>query len=86
MTKQVWYGSWTTVPDDWDEQTKEVSLIPCAECHGAGEWDEGPIYRRWSEPEYRQVICPECEGTGRVLAEVEPVTLEDLEVLNEHRT
>lgn len=43
--------------------------IPCFQCEGLGEWDEGPLPARSStqiSPEYRQVKCDECGGTGRV--------------------
>jgi hypothetical protein len=47
---------------------------------GAGEWDEGPLPAGSgaTEPDYRQVICPECEGTGKAIIPVEPITLDDL--------
>jgi len=56
-------------------------LIPCPCCDGAGEWDEGPVPASSgaTEPDYRQVICPECEGSGRVLVECEPRTLDDID-------
>jgi len=40
----------------------------CPTCDGLGEWDEGPLpASRWAlEPDYRQVICPDCNGSGRV--------------------
>jgi DnaJ-class molecular chaperone len=58
-----------------------LAIVPCPACDGAGEWDEGPLPASSGalEPEYRQVICSECEGTGRVFAEPQPVTLEDLQ-------
>jgi hypothetical protein len=58
-----------------------TAYAPCPCCDGAGEWDEGPLPASSgaSEPDYRQVICPECEGTGRSLVECEPRTLDDLE-------
>lgn len=43
--------------------------IPCFQCSGLGEWDEGPLPARSSvqiDPEYRQVICDECAGSGRL--------------------
>jgi hypothetical protein len=43
--------------------------LTCFECDGAGQWDEGPLPARSSaqiSPEYRQVICPECKGSGRL--------------------
>lgn len=45
--------------------------VPCPRCDGLGEWDEGPLPASSgaTEPDYRQVICPECEGTGRVLCD-----------------
>jgi hypothetical protein len=45
-----------------------VAEVPCPECEGAGEWDEGPLPATSSvqiSPDYRQVKCPECSGTGR---------------------
>src|SRR6186713_1419507 len=44
--------------------------IPCFQCDGLGEWDEGPLPARSAAqiyPEYRQVKCPECNGAGRLL-------------------
>lgn len=78
MAKQVWYGSWTTVPDDWnDEQAEpEIRYVLCEHCGSEGrvltmsgndpdsERDHGP--------------CPVCEGTGRMEVRVEPITMEDL--------
>lgn len=43
--------------------------IPCFQCEGLGEWDEGPLPAKSGaqiSPEYRQVICPECNGSGRL--------------------
>lgn len=43
--------------------------VACLHCAGAGEWDEGPLPATSSaqiSPDYRQVKCPECSGTGRV--------------------
>ena len=40
----------------------------CLKCDGMGEWDEGPIHtwdRTAVSPEYRQVKCPDCNGTGK---------------------
>ena len=62
----------------------EVWLVTCPCCDGAGEWDEGPLPASSgaTEPEYRQVICPQCEGTGKAFVETEPRTLEDMESLS----
>ena len=40
----------------------------CPKCDGMGEWDEGPLLGRSTQisPDYRQVKCPDCEGTGKV--------------------
>ena len=49
--------------------------IFCQECDGAGEWDEGPLpatSRDQISPEYLQVICPACGGSG-----VENITAEE---------
>lgn len=56
-----------------------TGFAPCPCCDGLGEWDEGPLPASSgaTEPDYRQVICPECNGTGKV--ECEPRTLDDLE-------
>jgi hypothetical protein len=56
-------------------------LIECPACDGAGEWDEGPLPASSgaTEPEYRQVICGHCGGTGRIMADCEPRTLDDIE-------
>lgn len=43
--------------------------VPCPECDGLGEWDEGPINTGGPapvDPIYRQVKCPECGGGGQV--------------------
>jgi len=55
-------------------------LVPCPCCDGAGEWDEGPLPASSgaTEPEYRQVICPECAGSGSTFVRSEPITLADL--------
>lgn len=56
-------------------------LATCPACDGAGEWDEGPLPASSgaTEPDYRQVICPECEGTGRAFVPAEPITADDIE-------
>ena len=56
-------------------------LVTCSCCDGAGEWDEGPLPASSgaTEPDYRQVICPECAGAGSVLVECEIRTLDDIE-------
>lgn len=46
-----------------------VTDVACPSCYGCGEWDEGPLLARSSaqiNPEYRQVKCSDCNGTGRV--------------------
>ena len=46
-----------------------MSQFKCYECNRLGEWDEGPQIARSSAqlyPEYIQVKCPECKGTGKV--------------------
>lgn len=55
--------------------------VTCPVCDGAGEWDEGPLPASSgaTEPDYRQVICPECQGTGKAWLIPEPRTLDDLE-------
>ena len=55
-------------------------LVTCPCCDGAGEWDEGPLPASSgaTEPDFRQVICPECEGTGRALIETQECSLEDI--------
>lgn len=57
------------------------ALVTCPCCDGAGEWDEGPLPASSgaTEPDFRQVICPECEGSGRVFVETGPRTLDDLD-------
>lgn len=49
----------------------------CLTCEGLGEWDEGPIncgspVPYVISPEYRQVICPDCNGAGKVTAQPGP--------------
>ena len=62
----------------------EELLTVCENCDGAGEFvsqhitgydprDGSPL--GWED----QYPCPDCDGTGRVLTEVEPITLDDLE-------
>ena len=60
-----------------DDEVYEMQA-PCPCCDGAGEWDEGPLPASSgaSEPEYRQVRCGECEGTGRV--DARPIDIDDL--------
>lgn len=43
-----------------------IDEIECTRCEGMGEWDEGPLpaHSAAEEPEYRQVICPDCNGKG----------------------
>lgn len=57
------------------------SLVTCPCCDGLGEWDEGPLPASSgaTEPDYRQVICPECEGTGRAFVPSETRSLDDIE-------
>lgn len=58
----------------------ETWFVTCDECEGMGEWDEGPINTGGPapvDPEYRRVICPQCDGTGQMEAEVEPITEEE---------
>jgi hypothetical protein len=46
-----------------------VKDIPCFQCSGDGQWDEGPLSVSSSaqiSPEYRTVICEECTGSGRL--------------------
>ncbi len=57
--------------------SEPMVTVTCRECDGAGEWDEGPLPARSRDqidPEYRQVICPACDGSG-----VETVTEEEAE-------
>jgi hypothetical protein len=63
------------------ESHEPWALVTCPVCDGDGEWDEGPLPASSgaTEPDYRQVICPECKGNGRAFVEVEPITLDDLE-------
>lgn len=61
------------------------TLITCPCCDGAGEWDEGPLPASSgsTEPDYRQVICPECEGTGKALVETKARSVDDIEGEND---
>lgn len=58
----------------------EWVLVECPVCDGAGEWDEGPLAASPGalEPDYRQVICPECNGTGRAFVAAESIDMDDL--------
>lgn len=66
----------------------EQQFVVCDECNGMGEWDEGPINTGGPapvDPEYRAVKCPQCDGTGRMEIEVEPMTLEDALELDQQK-
>lgn len=59
----------------------ETRWVDCEACHGEGRIERR--HPRWGcadcpEP-WIDVTCPECDGCGLMLVEVEPVTLEDLE-------
>jgi hypothetical protein len=46
-----------------------ITEYRCANCDGAGEWDEGPLPATSSaqiSPDYRHVVCSDCEGKGAV--------------------
>lgn len=55
-------------------------IIPCPHCGS-----EGRLYRETSlRDEYGNVMehiedCPTCEGTGGMIIEAEPITMEDLD-------
>jgi DnaJ-class molecular chaperone len=50
-----------------------IRLIECPCCEGEGGWHEG------CEDYGHYVECDECKGTGGILGEVEPITLDDME-------
>lgn len=53
----------------------------CLRCDGLGEWGEGPLPARSPiqiDPEYRQVICPDCSGDGRIDALMRLGQIEEL--------
>ena len=65
----------------------EELLTVCENCDGAGEFvsqyitgydprDGSPL--GWED----QYPCPECGGTGRVLTEVEPIDISDLDAIH----
>jgi hypothetical protein len=46
-----------------------ITEYRCANCDGAGEWDEGPLLATSStqiSPDYRHVVCSDCEGKGTI--------------------
>ena len=46
-----------------------ITEYRCANCDGAGEWDEGPLPATSSaqiSPDYRHMVCSDCEGKGTV--------------------
>jgi DnaJ-class molecular chaperone len=47
----------------------EEKLITCPTCDGLGEWDEGPLPAAspvQESPDYLQVVCDDCAGTGQL--------------------
>ena len=62
--------------------------IVCPECEGLGEWDEGPINCGGPapvSPEYRQVKCPICDGTGKRQYAFPPSYIDALRIfMDEH--
>lgn len=40
------------------------SLTDCPDCDGAGQWMQGPKYRRCELCEGRGKVCAECNGRG----------------------
>jgi hypothetical protein len=46
-----------------------ITEYRCANCDGAGEWDEGPLPATSStqiSPDYRHMVCSDCEGKGTI--------------------
>jgi DnaJ-class molecular chaperone len=46
-----------------------ITEYRCANCDGAGEWDEGPLPDTSStqiSPDYRHMVCSDCEGKGTI--------------------
>ncbi|MES2030893.1 MAG: hypothetical protein V4477_17060 [Pseudomonadota bacterium] len=44
-----------------------IATVQCTACTGKGEWDEGPLAatsRHQISPDYRHVVCPDCNGLG----------------------
>lgn len=54
----------------------DIRIVPCEHCN-----TEGRIYCGQHEDERDCGECPVCEGTGGEIIEVEPITLEDLEMV-----
>lgn len=53
-----------------------LRIMLCPTCGSEGVL----IFARGNDPDNeRYEECPECEGSGDVLVEVEPITMEDLE-------
>lgn len=53
-------------------------FVPCPVCEGSAE-QLVCIRTDWTDgPQYDAVPCAECEGTGRVEIDGEPVTLDDI--------
>ena len=57
-------------------QAPEVRTVLCEVCGS-----EGRIYRGLHEDERDCGECPACKGDGLAEVEVEPVTLDDLELI-----
>lgn len=46
-----------------------VTEYRCSNCDGLGEWDEGPLpatSSRQISPDYRHMVCNDCEGKGTI--------------------
>lgn len=63
-------------------------FVTCEDCDGYGARVVPPRYHihgRWDvdPPEYynEEVPCEMCDGTGRMIAEGDPITLENLEMM-----
>jgi hypothetical protein len=53
-----------------------VSMGPCANCDGAGGWDDMAFCgREWEEI---WAECPQCGGTGRSPGEPQQLTMEEV--------
>lgn len=62
-----------------------TTMVECPVCGGAGQVETGEyrIDRFDGSISYREVTCRECDGTGGVEVDLEPITLEDLEEMTD---
>lgn len=64
---------------------ERTQMIPCPVCEGNGSWeqDTGRIDWDCGAPITHQVTCDECGGTGGVEVELQLITIDDLDEIEE---